>query len=99
LDVNSNSKIPVVCHLVIGSQTTGSIVSEFSLNPWETIRAELIQRRGKSIVSIARWKNTPTGLARTGVAFEFAAHRISDMAKIIGDAQRALTSDGGRCVK
>jgi hypothetical protein len=90
--VETSSKTPVVCHLVIVPQALGRIISEFPLNPWESIRAELIQRRGKSIVSIARWKTTSTGLARTGVAFEFAAHRIADMAKIIGDVQQALAS-------
>jgi hypothetical protein len=68
------------------------VVSEFSLNAWESIRAEVCQRRGKSIVSIARWKRTSAGSQRTGCGFEFAAHRVDDMAKMIGDVQRALAS-------
>jgi hypothetical protein len=67
-----------------------NLVSEFSLNQWESIRAEVIQRRGKSIILIARWKITPAGPQRTGVGFEFAAHRVGDMARIIGDVHRAL---------
>jgi hypothetical protein len=68
------------------------VVSEFSLNPWESIRAEVCQRRGKSIVSITRWKRTSAGSQRTGGGFEFAAHRVEDVAKMIGDIQRALVS-------
>jgi hypothetical protein len=92
------SKKTLVCHLIIGPQPPGRVVSEFPLNPWESIRAELIERRGKPIVSIGRWKTTAAGPQRTGVRFEFASHRIADIAKVIGDVQRALASldvDGG----
>jgi hypothetical protein len=68
------------------------VVSEFSLNAWESIRAEVCQRRGKSIVSIARWKTTLAGSQRSGSGFEFAAHRVEDVARMIGDVQRALAS-------
>jgi hypothetical protein len=68
------------------------VVSEFPLNAWESIRAEVCQRRGKSIVSISRWKTTAAGPQRTGSGFEFAAHRVEDMAKMMGDVQLALAS-------
>jgi hypothetical protein len=74
------------------------IVSEFPLNPHESFRAEIIHRQGKTIVAIGRWKTSSAGAKRTGVAFEFAAHRISGMAKIVRDLQRAFASlgvDGG----
>ena len=68
------------------------IVSEFTLNPHESFRAEFIDRQGKTIVAIGRWKMSSAGAKRTGVAFEFAAHRIPGMAKIIKDLQRAFAS-------
>jgi hypothetical protein len=74
------------------------VVSEFPLNRYESFRAEIIDRRGKAIVAISRWKTSSAGSKRTGVAFEFAAHRIAGMAKIISDLQRVLASldvDGG----
>jgi hypothetical protein len=74
------------------------VVSEFPLNRYESFRAEIIDRRGRAIVAISRWKTSSAGSKRTGVAFEFAAHRIAGMAKIISDLQRVLASldvDGG----
>ena len=74
------------------------VVSEFPLNRYESFRAEIIDRRGKTIVAISRRKTSSAGSKRTGVAFEFAAHRIAGMAKIISDLQRVLASldvDGG----
>ena len=68
------------------------VVSELSFNSYDSIRAELIGRNGNLVVAISRWKNTPSGhLKRTGAAFEFGAHRIADMAKIVSDVQRILT--------
>jgi hypothetical protein len=69
------------------------VISEFPLNSHEIIRAELIDRRGKPIVVISRWKTAPSGPKRTGVAFEFAAHRIAGVAKVISDLQRVLDSN------
>jgi hypothetical protein len=40
------------------------IVGEFQLNNFEVFRAELIERNGKRIISIARWKSTPGGERR-----------------------------------
>jgi hypothetical protein len=71
------------------------IVSEFTLNPHESFRAEIIDRQGKTIVAIGRWKISSAGAKRTGVAFEFAAHRIPGIAKIIRDLQRAFVSMEG----
>lgn len=68
------------------------VISEFPLNPHEVIRAEIIDRRGKPIVVISRWKTASSGPKRTGVAFEFAAHRITGMVKVISDLQRVLDS-------
>ena len=74
------------------------VVSEFPLNRYESFRAEIIDRRGKAVVVISRWKTSSAGPKRTGVAFEFAVHRIASMAKIVRDLQRAFPSlgvDGG----
>jgi len=68
------------------------VISEFPLNSYESIRAEIIDRRGKPIVVISRWKTASSGPKRTGVAFEFAAHRITGVAKVISDLQRVLDS-------
>ncbi|SHN66583.1 hypothetical protein SAMN05444170_0999 [Bradyrhizobium erythrophlei] len=93
--MKSNSKTPEVCHPEIGVPATGRVVSEFALSPWEIIRAELNERRGKTIVSIARWKTTPTGLARTGAVFEIAGRRFDDMAKLVVEVQSVLASLDG----
>jgi hypothetical protein len=69
------------------------VISELPLNPHEFIRAEIIDRRGKPIVVISRWKTASSGLKRTGVSFEFAAHRIAGVAKVISDLQRVLVPD------
>lgn len=74
------------------------VVSEFPLNSHESFRAEIVDRQDKSIVAISRWKKTATGrLKRTGVAFEFGAHRIAGMAALVADVQRVLAvrADGG----
>jgi hypothetical protein len=71
------------------------VVSKFPLNPWESVRVELIERRGKPIVSIGRWKLTAAGPRRTGQVFEFGAHRTADIAKMISEVQRHLELDGG----
>ena len=66
------------------------------LNPHETLRAEIVDRRGKSIVAISRWKKTTTGrVKRTGATFEFGAHRIAGMAELVADVQRVVGADGG----
>jgi hypothetical protein len=57
-----------------------------------------MQRRGKSVVSIGRWKTTPAGLKHTGQLIEFGAHRTVGTAKLIADVQAALATldvDGG----
>ena len=65
-------------------------VAEFSLNQHESFRAEIIQRRGKAIVAISRWK-TVSGLPRrTGAAIEFGAHRTSAIIELLASLQRAL---------
>jgi hypothetical protein len=75
------------------------VVSEFPLNAHESFRAEIFDRQDKSIVAISRWKKTSSGRPkRTGVAFEFAAHRTGAVANILNDLQRVLASldiDGG----
>jgi hypothetical protein len=73
-------------------------VSEFPLNPHESFRAEIIDRQGKSIVSISRWKSTPAGLKRTGISFEFGAHRTAAVTNLLIEVQRvfnALNPTGG----
>src|SRR5262245_42290702 len=68
------------------------VVAEFFLNRHESFRAEIIQRRGKSIVALGRWK-TISGLPkRTGAAIEFAAHRAAGIANLLSDLQRILNS-------
>jgi ribosomal protein S5 len=68
------------------------VVAEFSLNRHESIRAEIIQRRGKSIVAISRWKQTSGLPRRTGSAIEFAAHRTAGIANLLSDLQGILNS-------
>jgi hypothetical protein len=75
-----------------GSSRSLIFVSQFPLNPFESIRAEIIDRRGKAIVVISRWKLTPSGPKRAGTSFEFAARRTGGIAKLIDDLQRILVS-------
>lgn len=66
------------------------VVAEFPLNTHQCFRAEIIERDGKPIVSIARWKNTPVGARRTGQSMEFGAHRIGAVAGLLNEVQRVL---------
>lgn len=73
-------------------------VSEFPLNRYQSFRAEILTRDGKSVVCLSRWKNTPAGARRTGQCLEFGAHRTTGVAKLLRDVQDALKSlsiDGG----
>ena len=66
------------------------VVAEFFLNRHESFRAEVIQRRGKAIVAISRWKKTGGLIRRTGAAIEFAAHRTAGIIDLLSTLQRTL---------
>ena len=66
------------------------VVAEFSLNQHESFRAEIIQRRGKAIVAISRWKRVSGLPRRTGAGIEFGAHRTAAIIDLLGSLQRAL---------
>lgn len=67
-------------------------VAELYLNRHQCFRAEIILRGGKSIVSIARWKNAPTGARRTGQALEFGAHRLAAVTTLLTKVQCLIDS-------
>jgi hypothetical protein len=69
---------------------TSVVVAEFFLNRHESFRAEIIQRRGKAIVAVGRWKNTSGLPRRTGAAIEFAAHRTAGIIDLLDNLQRTL---------
>jgi hypothetical protein len=76
--------------------TQASIVAaEFFLSRHESFRAEIIQRRGKAIVAISRWKQTSGLPRRTGAAIEFGAHRTAGIIKLLNDLLSILESDLG----
>jgi hypothetical protein len=66
------------------------VVAEVFLNQRESFRAEVIQRRGKAIVAISRWKKTSGLSRRTGSSIEFAAHRTAGIIGLLSNLQRAL---------
>jgi hypothetical protein len=79
----------------IGAETValaqGSlVVAEFSLNQHESFRAEIIQRRGKAIVAISRWKRVSGLPRRTGGGIEFGAHRTAAIIDLLSSLQHAL---------
>ena len=65
-------------------------VAQFSLSQHRFFRAEIVVRGKKSIVSVARWKNTPNGARRTGQAMEFGAHRIAAIVTLLTEVQRLV---------
>jgi hypothetical protein len=70
-----------------------SVVSEIPINRHECFRADIKMRDGKPIVALSRWKTTSAGTSRrTGQAFEFGAHRLSAVAKLLAEAETALDS-------
>lgn len=75
---------------MVANQVVAS--SELPLNRHQCFRAEVIERKGKSIVSIGRWKTTPTGVSRTGQCLEFGAHRLADFAKLLSDIEREIAA-------
>lgn len=68
------------------------VISEFAISHHQSFRAEIIQRDGKRVVSISRWKSTAAGPRRTGQSFEFGAHRAAGVARILADVQRVLAA-------
>lgn len=66
------------------------VVAEFPLNNHQSFRAEIIERDGKRVVSLSRWKVTPAGPRRTGQSFEFAGHRADAVASLLCEVQRVL---------
>jgi hypothetical protein len=72
------------------------VVAEFSLNQHESFRAEIIQRRGKAIVAVSRWKKVAGLPRRTGAGIEFGAHRTAAIIDLLGSLQRALDSGAHR---
>jgi hypothetical protein len=73
-----------------GPPAAGVIVSEFPLNNHECFRAVVTVRDGKPIVSLSRWRSTPTGDRRTGQSLEFAGHRVSAVARLLEDVADVL---------
>jgi hypothetical protein len=71
------------------NQCAEAIALEFPLNRYESMRAEVSQRRQGKIVVISRWKTTNAGPKRTGQALEFAAHHLGGILDLLGDLQRA----------
>jgi hypothetical protein len=65
-------------------------VSEFPLNRHQSFRAEVIERDGKHVVAISRWKITPAGVRRTGQSLEFGAHRAHAVASLLDEVLRML---------
>jgi hypothetical protein len=72
------------------SQSVEAISLEFPLNRYESVRADVTQRRQGKIVGISRWKTTGAGRKRTGQVLEFAAHHLDGILELLGDLQRAL---------
>jgi hypothetical protein len=66
------------------------IVGEFQLNNFEAFRAEVLERNGKRVISIARWKSTPNGERRCGQSLEFAEHRAVGVAELVNAVLRAI---------
>jgi len=95
----SNSRGAITGAVSLANTQAAIVVSEFPLNSHESFRAEIIDRQGRSIVAISRWKMSPAGNPkRAGTPFEFAAHRTNGVAKIVAELQRVLVSlgvDGG----
>jgi len=64
--------------------------SQLDLNRHQCFRAEVIERKGKPIVSLSRWKSTPAGEVRTGQAIEFGAHRLAGIAQLLKDIETEM---------
>jgi len=77
----------------VGVTQAHLVIAECFLNRHESFRAEIIERRGKTIVVISRWKNLSGLPRRTGATIEFAAHRTAGIAKLLSDLQRRLGSN------
>lgn len=72
--------------------------SQLDLNRHQCFRAEVIERKGQSIVSLSRWKQTPAGEIRTGQCLEFGAHRLAGIAKLLSDIERKMNGkDTSEC--
>lgn len=93
--MNAHNKTPLVCHSPTGgSGTAVVVVSEYTLNPRESFRAEVATTNGRQIVRLSRWKNTPAGPRRTGQVFEFGVHRTAGVAKLVRDVEQLLHGGG-----
>jgi hypothetical protein len=77
----------------IGVTQLPIVIAEFFLNRHESFRAEIVERRGKTIVVIGRWKNLSVLPRRAGATIEFSAHRTAGIAKLLSDLQRRLGSN------
>jgi hypothetical protein len=76
------NKAEAPCHVLVASeQNWGS---------HQSMRAEIVTSHGRSVVRLSRWKLTADGPKRTGQVFEFGAHRIADVARMISEVQRDL---------
>ena len=69
-----------------------SVVAEFPVNHHQSVRAELVVRAGKPMVSISRLKITPSGARRTGQAFEFGAHRTAAIVSLLSEVLQTLAT-------
>ena len=68
-------------------------VAEYEINHLDVIRAEIVERHGKPIVAIGRWKRSPTGDKPSGQSFEFGAHRIEGVAEVLNSVLLSLRAD------
>lgn len=67
--------------------------AEYILGPHDVIRAEILDRNGKRVVSIARLKRSATGDKRTGQVFEIGAHRTAGMVTLWQRVQTLVDGD------
>ena len=68
-------------------------IAEYEVSHHDVIRAEIIERQGKPVVTLSRWKRSPNGDKRSGQAFEFGAHRTEGVANILNSVLLSLRSD------
>jgi len=66
------------------------VVAEYPLNRHQAFRAEIIHRCGKVNVSLSRWKLSNGVNRKTGQSFEFGAHRLRAVLRLLADVERTL---------
>jgi hypothetical protein len=71
-----------------------SLIGQLKLNRHQHLRATLTERAGRQTISIARWKQTPTGERRCGQSLEFGAHRAAAVVQLLKEVLRAIEARG-----